>query len=135
MKHPIEQGKVLIVDDVELNRILARAYLESLGWSVDEAVNGFAALAYFRTCMPEYILLDVRMPGMDGVGVAKTVRHAYPVGTVKIVGYTAHAIPGELVHIRTAGFDEILVKPVSLSDFENVFGHSSSRPHQVIYCS
>jgi len=135
MKHPIEQGKVLIVDDVELNRILARAYLESLGWSVDEAVNGFAALAYFRTRMPEYILLDVRMPGMDGVGVAKTVRHAYQVGTVKIVGYTAHAIPGELVHIRDAGFDEVLVKPVSLSDFEEVFGYSSGHPHQNISCA
>lgn len=135
MKHPIEQGRVLIVDDVELNRILARAYLESLGWSVDEAVNGFAALAYLHTRIPEYILLDVRMPGMDGVGVAKTVRQVYPVGTVKIVAYTAHAIPDELMHIRTAGFDEILVKPVSLFDFENVFGISSSHPYQDVSCA
>lgn len=135
MKHPIERGRVLIVDDVELNRILARAYLESLGWSVDEAVNGFAALAYFHTRIPEYILLDVRMPGMDGVGVAKIVRQAYPVGTVKIVAYTAHAIQGELMHIRTAEFDEILVKPVSLSDFEKVFGNSSSHPYQDISCA
>lgn len=118
----IETGLALIVDDVELNRILARAYLESLGWVVDECSGGYAALAYMQQRIPELILMDIRMPGLDGNGVAQVVRQTWPVGTVKLVAYTAHAMLGELQHIRAAGFDEVMIKPVSLADFERIIG-------------
>ena len=130
MTQSIEMGRVLIVDDVELNRILARAYLESLGWVVDECVGGYAALAYMRQRIPEVILLDIRMPGLDGIGVAHVVRQTWPVGTVKLVAYTAHAMVEEVQHIWAAGFDEVMIKPVSLADFERLVGVRNQGPSQ-----
>lgn len=121
----IERGRALVVDDAELNRILARAYLEALGWRVDECPEGYSALAYLRTCTPEFILLDIRMPGIDGLELATIIRKTCPVGTVRLVAYTAHAIIEEVAHIRTFGFDAVLIKPVSFADFQEVVGRGS----------
>lgn len=118
----IEQGRVLVVDDVEANRILARAYLELLAWTVDESVSALATLDYLRHRTPEYILLDIRMPHIDGIALAAMIRRKCPVGTVKLVAYTAHALDEEVAHIRASGFDDVLIKPVSLADITHIFG-------------
>ena len=56
----------LIVDDDAVNRLMARAALESAGWSVEEAENGREALAAFQQLHPDVVLLDIMMPEMDG---------------------------------------------------------------------
>ncbi len=119
----IEKNKVLVVDDVKVNRILARAYLEMLGWKVDECDNGYAALDHVKENLPEYILLDIQMPGIDGIEVTNILRQTWPVGTLKIVAYTAHAITEEVTQIRESGFDDLLIKPVVLHDVLAIFGN------------
>ena len=121
MTPPVEKGMVLVVDDVEFNRILAHDYLELLGWRVTECAGSFQALNYLCTKTPEYILLDIRMPDIDGVGFAKIVGEIYPANTVKIIAYTAHVLPDELTRIYESGFDDILIKPVSLADMKKIF--------------
>lgn len=118
----IEKDKVLVVDDVKVNRILARAYLEMLGWKVDECDNGYAVLDYVKETLPESILLDIQMPGIDGIEVAQMLRQTWPVGTIKIVAYTAHAITEEVTEILESGFDDLLIKPVVLHDVQAIFG-------------
>jgi CheY-like chemotaxis protein len=108
-----EKGTVLIVDDVEVNRILARAYLERLGWKVAECDSGLGAFEYLSENIPEAVLLDIRMPGMTGDDVARNIRNFYPDFPIRVVAYTAHCQPDELQTIRLSGFDEVLVKPVS----------------------
>lgn len=126
MPTTIEKDKVLVVDDVKVNRILARAYLELLGWKVDECASGQAVLDYARDNTPECILLDIQMPDIDGLEVAKILRQTWPVGMVKIVAYTAHAITEEVAHIRASGFDDLLIKPIILHDVSAIFGARQS---------
>jgi CheY-like chemotaxis protein len=120
----IEKNKILVVDDVYANRIVARAYLEMLGWNVDDCDGGYSALEYFTHNTPECVLLDIRMPNIDGIKLVKLLRQAHPIGTVKIVAYTAHALSEEIDAIRSSGFDEVLIKPVTLNDVSLLFKRS-----------
>ena len=67
-------GLVLVVDDIEGNRILARAYLERIGWQVDEAGGGLEAMEYLKHRIPQAMLIDIRMPDVSGDQLAAFVR-------------------------------------------------------------
>jgi len=107
--HPI----VWIVDDEEVNRILARAYLERLGWEVHEFSNGYDALRRLNDEQPQALLLDVRMPGLSGDELVRQIRAQFPGQAMRVVGYTAHCMEEALQPILAAGFDQVLIKPVS----------------------
>jgi CheY-like chemotaxis protein len=113
---------VLVVDDIETNRMLARIYLEKLGWSVLEASSGSGAIEVLRQLRPSHILLDVKMPDIDGVAVAKFVRDTLGDHNIEIVGYTAHALKEEIERLSTRGFDSVLVKPIVYADISTKFG-------------
>lgn len=104
---------VWVVDDEEVNRILARAYLERLGWEVHEFSNGDDALYALHQARPHALLLDVRMPGLSGDELARQVRAQFPGEQLRMVGYTAHCMEDALQSILEAGFDQVLIKPVS----------------------
>lgn len=116
---------VLIVDDIKENRILAKLYLEKLGWRVLEANSGLSAIELLKTVAAAQILLDVKMPGIDGLSVARFVRHDLKDSNVKIVGYTAHALYSEVEEILLAGFDSVLIKPITYDDIVCEFGRLS----------
>lgn len=105
-----------VVDDEEVNRILARAYLERLGWQVKEFTNGLTALHALRSLQqerPQALLLDVRMPGLSGDALVRQIRAEFAGQAIRVVGYTAHCMEEALKPILEAGFDEVLIKPVS----------------------
>lgn len=104
---------VWVVDDEEVNRILARAYLERIGWSVREFSNGNDVMRALQGEKPHAILLDIRMPGILGDELIVKIRASTPISEVRIVGYTAHCIEETVQHILAAGFDQLLIKPVS----------------------
>jgi CheY-like chemotaxis protein len=104
---------VLVVDDEKINCILARAYLERLGWDVEECDSADGALRLLSKGLPQAMLLDIRMPGMSGDELARHIRSTYPDNPITLVAYTAHCQTDELLEIRKAGFNEVLVKPVS----------------------
>lgn len=116
------EGLVLVVDDITENRTLARAYLEKLGWSVLEANSGFSAIEMLKTVLPSHILLDVKMPGFDGVSVARYVRETLGNHETRIVGYTAHALHDEVQRFLVSGFDAVLIKPITYRDISSEFG-------------
>jgi CheY-like chemotaxis protein len=108
MKH------VLVVDDFDVNRTLPAAILRKAGCRVSEAASGADALERVSS-EPDiaYVLLDVSMPGMSGLEVCSAIR-ARPGGdSLRIVAYTAHAFPSEREAIMAAGFDDLLVKPIT----------------------
>jgi CheY-like chemotaxis protein len=107
--HPI----VWVVDDEEINRILARAYLERLGWEVHEFSSGYDALRSLQQTRPQAMLLDVRMPGLSGDELVRQIRAQFPGEPIRVVGYTAHCMEEALAPILAAGFDQVLIKPVS----------------------
>ncbi|WP_374521510.1 response regulator [Hydrogenophaga sp.] len=119
-------GLVLVVDDIAENRALATAFLRKLGWNVLEAASGLAAVEMLEKVVPSHILLDVRMPGFDGLSVARYVREAMNDHKVRIVGYTAHALPDEIQTFLRSGFDAVLIKPITYADISSEFGPANT---------
>lgn len=119
------EGLVLVVDDVYENRVLARAYLERLGWRVLEAASGQAAVELLKRVRPTHMLLDVKMPGFDGISVARYVRDYLGDANMTIIGYTAHALRDEVQRIQASGFNSVLIKPISYIDISDKFGPSN----------
>lgn len=113
---PDPRGRILVVDDSTINRKLAVAFLKREGWDTDEAEDGKVALDKlagehgYRA-----LLLDISMPGLSGEEVCVALRADPRHATLPIVAYTAHAMDGELQRILSAGFDDILVKPITLA--------------------
>ena len=105
---------VLVVDDNPTNRAVATALLEALGASVRTVVDGPEALAALRLAAADVVLMDIHMPGMDGIEVTARIR-AGEAGDpqVPIVALTADAMAGARERLLAEGFDDYLAKPIS----------------------
>jgi len=109
---PKSAAKILVVDDNEQNRALVEATLEAESHEIVLASNGEQALRAFEQGMPDCILLDVRMPGLDGFAVCERIR-ALPGGTeVPIVFLTALRDVDTFDRALRAGADDFLTKPI-----------------------
>lgn len=112
MLEPKALPKVLVVDDNAANRALVQATLEDEGYAVFLASSGEEALSLFEAHDPDCLLLDVRMPGMDGLTLCRRVR-ALPRGAdVPVVFLTALRDVDTFDEARAAGGDDFLTKPV-----------------------
>jgi CheY-like chemotaxis protein len=100
---------VLVVDDDEMIRRLVRTVLEADDWTVVEARDGIEAFEKLDTTDPAVVVLDVMMPGMDGVEVCRKLDH----DVVKVVMLTARDDPALEQACREAGADAFLTKPFS----------------------
>lgn len=120
---------ILVVDDISSNRLLPAAILRKLGHAVLEAASGAEALA-LADAQPSvsHVLLDISMPGMSGIEVCQALRARAGGASLRIVAYTAHAFDHEHDEIRAAGFDMILVKPVSRAVLVAALGLEGSEP-------
>lgn len=123
--------RVLLVEDTETNRRLAQHLLERRGHRVATATTGAAGLELLRKEDFDVVLLDLRMPGLDGFGVTAALRGegSRPgVRNVPVVAFTAHAMPGERERCLAAGMDGYLLKPFTEEELlEAVESHSSGR--------
>jgi class 3 adenylate cyclase len=113
---PRSKSKVLVVDDEELNRDLLRDCLEPRGFSVIEAVNGQEALQKVASDMPDVILLDVMMPGMDGFEVCRRLKAASCWAAIPILIVTALSERKERLMGIEAGANDFLLKPIDTQD-------------------
>ncbi len=113
--------RVLVVDDDAVNRKLATILFKKRGWQVAEAKDGVSALALLADSPFDYVLLDISMPGLDGREVCQRIRHSGYPHILRIVAYTAHAIESEKASIMAAGFDDILIKPVTMDRLNSMF--------------
>ena len=104
---------VLIVDDQEDERAIQRAMLEHLGYRVQEASDGLAALEMARSSVPDLVLLDIAMPRMDGLTVCQHLRDDPRTASAVVLFYTASPAAEELrQRIQAVGGKGVLVKPV-----------------------
>jgi signal transduction histidine kinase/CheY-like chemotaxis protein len=108
--------RILVVDDVALNRMTARALLLHAGHMVEEAEDGPAALAAItHRPLPDVVLMDQSMPGMDGNTAARRIRAMPgPAGLVPILAVTANALPEDIHASLDAGMDGHVAKPIEL---------------------
>ena len=105
---------VLLVEDEEANVITVSDYLQLKGYRLIAARNGFEALDKARTERPDVILMDIQMPGLDGLEVTRRLRSDPSLAGILVIALTALAMPGDRERCLAAGADEYLSKPVSL---------------------
>jgi CheY-like chemotaxis protein len=110
---PMHQGRrVLIVDDGVDGRHLLRSMLVPAGFAVQEAADGVEALDVIATWQPELVLMDWRMPVLDGLEAARRLRADHSLPQPRVVLLTASAFGGERQQAQAAGADDFLHKPV-----------------------
>jgi PAS domain S-box-containing protein len=109
--------RALVVDDDPSSWMLAASLLERAGFAVACAANGSDALRRFEEETYDLVLMDIRMPGMDGMAVTAKIRERHPDRRVAVVAMTAYAMPGDRERILSAGMDAYVVKPIRQADF------------------
>lgn len=114
------QGRVLVVDDNEDCRVALKTFLEASGYAVAEAADGEEAVERARETDPDLILLDIMMPGVDGLEAARRIRRASDVDGVMIVAISA--MEGAEKASRAAGCDACVTKPLDMAEFSSRVG-------------
>ena len=102
---------VLVADDNPTNARLLLDVLEPLGFDVGTAVDGVDAVERAKARRPDLVLLDLRMPRLDGFGAARAIRDAFPVDPPKMIGVSASAFEPDREACREAGCADFLAKP------------------------
>lgn len=115
-----DSRNALVVDDHPTNRLLASALLRKLGWTVIEAESGNAALTLAAEHAFSLVMLDISMPGLSGEDTCTQLRAAEAGRPLHILAYTAHAFPEDRERLLAAGFDDVLVKPISRQRLEEL---------------
>ena len=105
-------GKVLIVEDNPVNLRLAQFLLEKAGFAVARATTGAECLAQLELDIPDVVLMDIQLPGEDGLSITRKIRANPRLGAVVVVALTAHAMAGDREKILGAGCDGYIPKPV-----------------------
>jgi two-component system cell cycle response regulator DivK len=108
---------VLIVDDNEKNLRLARDVLRASGFRTIEAASGEDAVAVATEHLPDLILMDIRLPDIDGTEAAARLKSAPRTAAIPIVALTSSAMKGDREWFLGSGFDGYLEKPISVRDF------------------
>jgi PAS domain S-box-containing protein len=104
--------RLLVVDDSPENRELVALVLQDTGLQVEQADSGEAALAAVARRVPDLVLMDMQMPGMDGFTATRRLRERGV--AVPVLAFTAHALRGFEAEIREAGCDGYLTKPIDV---------------------
>lgn len=117
---------VLLVEDIELNVLVAKNVLEKLGHHVDVAMNGKDAIKLFERNTYDIILLDIKLPDMSGFDIASHLRKKYEDGVYDflppLVAFTANVMQSEEEY-QSKGMDTVLRKPLVLEDLKRCFYH------------
>jgi len=105
--------RILIVEDNENNRSLFRDILSFHGYEVAVAADGQEGVVLARKLMPDLILMDIQMPGMDGMTAGGILKGDPATSGLMIIALTSFAMQGDREKFLAAGFDGYLSKPIS----------------------
>jgi CheY-like chemotaxis protein len=108
--------KIMLVEDNQLNMLLASDFLKTKSFQVMEAENGEMALEKAAQKRPDLILLDIQMPGIDGFEVLNRLREDPELQTIPVIAMTALAMKGDEERCMQAGFNDYISKPVNLQE-------------------
>jgi CheY-like chemotaxis protein len=108
----VSAGKVLIVEDNPVNLRLAQFLLQRSGFNVRKASTGAECLARMAEELPDIVLMDIQLPGEDGLAVTRKIRSDPRMANVVVVALTAHAMQGDRERFLGAGCDGYIAKPL-----------------------
>ncbi len=108
-------GRVLIVEDDRISQKMVRDALRAAGYETEEVNSGELALQKVAESTPDLVVMDVRLPGMDGLETTRRLKADPGTAAIPIVAVTAHAMPEDEALIRDAGCDAYMPKPLRFS--------------------
>jgi two-component system, cell cycle response regulator DivK len=108
---------ILIVEDNDLNMKLFHALLETRGYNVLQARDGMEGLRLARLHHPDLIIMDIQLPGVSGLVVAKSIKEDAELKDIPIIAVTAFALKGDEERMREGGCAAYLAKPISTPIF------------------
>jgi two-component system, cell cycle response regulator DivK len=105
---------ILIVDDNAINLKLARVLLEREGYAVTTASDAEEAIEMVKASTPALILMDIQLPGMDGLSLTRQLKADPATRHIAIVALTAYAMKGDDLKAKEAGCDGYITKPIDM---------------------
>jgi two-component system cell cycle response regulator DivK len=108
---------ILLVEDDFMNMRLAQHVLEAEGYSVVKATTGWEALDQIKTGLPDLILMDIQLPDIDGMTLARIIRANEAARETVILAMTAFAMKGDREKIIKTGCNDYISKPINVENF------------------
>ena len=121
-------ARILVVEDNVSNMALAVFLLQSAGHTVLTAVDAEAGLTQAREDHPDLILMDIQLPGMDGLEATQVLKADAATRAIPVIALTALAMKGDEERIRAAGCDGYIAKPLSYKSFLAVVADQLTPP-------
>ena len=118
--------RVLVVDDVDANRRLAQVMLRRFGHLCEAAASGLEALEMVVAGRYDVVLMDIQMPGVDGIEAVRRIRERLGAALPRIIAVTANDSPEDRARCRAAGMDVYLTKPIHLDALRAAVEQSAS---------
>jgi len=122
---------VLLVEDNHINQVVALEFLALMGVQTDLAKNGFEAIEACLKSAPDLVLMDIQMPGMDGLECTRRLRELQAesrLPSFPILALTAHALESDVQASKEAGMDEHLTKPLDFATLRTRLGRWLDMP-------
>jgi len=111
-------AKVLYIEDNPDNMLLVEKILRPLGYQFLEAFTGEAGLEAAEEHCPDLILLDITLPDINGIEIARRLRANPATATIPILALTAHTLIGDGENVLEAGCNAYMIKPISVSELQ-----------------
>ncbi len=107
-----QETHILVVEDVQMNQLVARKILEKKGYQVTVADDGYEALELLKNGHFDLVLMDCQMPNMDGFATTRHIRNDLQLVDLPIIAMTANAMAGDREHCLNSGMNDYLSKPI-----------------------
>ncbi|MGK7958742.1 MAG: response regulator, partial [Crocosphaera sp.] len=119
--HPL---KILVAEDVVVNQQVVQSQLEKLGYRANMVSNGQEVLEALKTCSYDVILMDIRMPEMDGLSATRHINQTLsPHERPRIIAMTAESMRGDKEKFLAAGMDDYIAKPIRIEELKDALHH------------
>ncbi|HEY84574.1 MAG TPA: response regulator [Chloroflexi bacterium] len=115
----MSKKRILYIEDNFENRLFVRRVLESMGCELLEAEDGMTGISMAQSESPDLILMDIGLPGMDGLEATIRIRQDQEIKDIPIIALTANAMKGDAERCLAAGCDIYLTKPIGVSDLKD----------------
>ncbi len=112
--------KILIVEDDPVSLKLVRDVLQANGYETEEVTNGEEAVIRAAQFTPDLIVMDIRLPGIDGLEATRRLKDDRSTAGIPVIAVTAHAMPEDEARILKAGCQAYLSKPLRFAEFISV---------------
>ncbi len=116
----MENKTVLVIEDNELNMKLVRSMLQLGHYQVLEAVDAESGIQAAREYLPELILMDIQLPGMDGLEATRIIRKDPILSEIPVLALTSYAMQGDEQKATSAGCTGYLAKPIDTRNFLDI---------------